>query len=564
MELGTPRGFRDTMLDEAEMREQICSAIGAYFSSQNYRLIHTPVAERLDCMAAGSGDQGATSPLLENAFRFVDVDGELLSLRVDVTLPIARVAATRFKNIPGPYRLRYCTEVFREQESLRGQPRAITQIGIEFLDADGVAADTEVVKLALGALATAGLEDFSLNIGNVAIFMGCIESLDGSYLGADPSLWRRDVVAAAHKGDFVAVRELVAASDIPKNVRACLTALPFIRGGAEALAECRTLLDAAGVTGQAIEALDTLGKIYVALEQSGYGAFVTVDFSLMLDMGYYTGLVFEVYTRTFGLPLGSGGRYDNVVGLLGRAMPAAGFAFDLGRLENALRLSEDEGANNSHRTGNHLRIAVPKGALFEGSLDLLEQAGLDVTGLRDPKRQLRILTDEIEYIIAKPTDVAIYVANGAVDCGIGGKDILVEADYPLLEFVDLKFGGCKFVVAQPAYDTQTLGERALRQGCVRVATKYPRLTSRYFDSLGIQAEIVKLNGNIELAPLIGISDVIVDITATGTTLRENNLVAIQDVTPSTARFVANPASARTDKRVSNLAKILYDLVEEGR
>jgi ATP phosphoribosyltransferase regulatory subunit len=216
------------------------------------------------------------------------------------------------------------------------------------------------------------------------------------------------------------------------------------------------------------------------------------------------------------------------------------------------------------RAEDRLRVAVPKGALFEGSIDVLEMAGLDVTGLRDPKRQLRIFSDDIEYIIAKPTDVAIYVANGAADCGIGGKDILVEADYPLLEFVDLRFGGCKFVVAQPAHDTQTLAERALRQGCVRVATKYPRLTSRYFDSLGIQSEIVKLNGNIELAPLIGISDVIVDITATGTTLRENDLVAIQDVSSSTARFVANPASARTDKRVSDLAKILYDLVEEGR
>ena len=220
-------------------------------------------------------------------------------------------------------------------------------------------------------------------------------------------------------------------------------------------------------------------------------------------------------------------------------------------------------AGDATATPGPLRIAVPKGLLFDGTVDLLERAGYDVEALRNPGRQLTITTEQAQFVISKPTDVAIYVATGAADCGIGGRDILVEADYPLLELVDMRYGACKFVVAQPESASPSLSERAIQQGVVRVATKYPRLTQRFFDERGIQVDIVKLNGNIELAPLIGIADVIVDLTATGTTLKQNNLAVVEDVLASTARFVANPASARTDSRVTELAAKLNDLVREG-
>lgn len=210
-----------------------------------------------------------------------------------------------------------------------------------------------------------------------------------------------------------------------------------------------------------------------------------------------------------------------------------------------------------------LRIAVPKGALFGGSVDVLARAGLDTGPLADPGCQLIVRTQSAEYIIGKPTDIPVYVAYGAADCGIGGKDVLVEAGLDVVELVDLRFGACRFVVAEREDAGAAISERARHLGTVRVATKYPNIAQAHFDARGIQVEIVKLNGNIELAPLIGIADVIVDITATGTTLRQNDLRIVEDVLPSTARFVGNPAAVRTDLRVMELADTLSELSVES-
>ena len=205
-----------------------------------------------------------------------------------------------------------------------------------------------------------------------------------------------------------------------------------------------------------------------------------------------------------------------------------------------------------------LRIAVPKGSLYPESVELLGLAGLDVSGLADPGRQLRIVAEsgDVEYIIVRPSDAPIFVAYGGADCAISGKDSIQEAGLPVVEMVDLGFGGCRFVVAEPECSCYSAQESYRNLGVLRVATKYPNITKDHYDSIGMQVEIVKLAGNIELAPLIGMADVIVDITATGTTLRENHLQIIADVMESTARFVANPASLRVDPRIGRLAEAL--------
>lgn len=219
-------------------------------------------------------------------------------------------------------------------------------------------------------------------------------------------------------------------------------------------------------------------------------------------------------------------------------------------------------AAGRRRDSGRLRIAVPKGALFGDSVRMLTDAGLDTTGLAQPGRQLIVTTADAEFIISKPTDVPVYVAYGAADCGIVGRDVLVETGMETVELLDLRFGGCRFVVAGPEGGPD-LGERYAQVGVLRVASKYPRITAAHFDARGVQVEIVKLNGNIELAPLIGIADVIVDITATGTTLRQNRLVIIEDVLPSTARFVGNPVAVRTDERVLALTGRLSELSVES-
>ncbi|NTW28643.1 MAG: ATP phosphoribosyltransferase [Coriobacteriia bacterium] len=208
-----------------------------------------------------------------------------------------------------------------------------------------------------------------------------------------------------------------------------------------------------------------------------------------------------------------------------------------------------------------LRIAVPKGALFAESVAALAAAGLDTAGLAEPGRSLIVRTPDAEYVIARPTDIPVYIAYGGADCAIAGKDVLVEAGLDAVELVDLGFGGCRFIVAEPEDAAATVAERVRHLGVVRVATKYPNITQAYFDAQGVQVEIVKLHGNIELAPLIGLADQIVDITATGTTLRENRLRIVGEVLESTARFVGNPAAVRTDPRVYVLADALASALE---
>ncbi|MCL2339921.1 MAG: ATP phosphoribosyltransferase [Actinomycetia bacterium] len=210
-----------------------------------------------------------------------------------------------------------------------------------------------------------------------------------------------------------------------------------------------------------------------------------------------------------------------------------------------------------------LRIALPKGALYDESRALLTVAGLATTGLIDPGRQLVIHTARAEFFILRPTDVPVFTAHGGVDCAICGKDSLLEADLDVVELVDLRFGPCRFVVAERTGSHEQVEQRYQRSGVLRVATKYPHITSEYYERRGIQVELIQMRGNIELAPLVGMADRIVDITATGTTLRENNLEIVDEVLASTARFIANPASVRVDGRVRELADQLRTIVERG-
>lgn len=209
-----------------------------------------------------------------------------------------------------------------------------------------------------------------------------------------------------------------------------------------------------------------------------------------------------------------------------------------------------------------MRFAIPKGALLADSVAVLREIGIDVGALADPGRRLVIETDEFEFIIGKPSDIPIYVASGAADVGIAGKDVLVELDLDVVEMVDLGFGACRFVVAEPEDAHASIEEHYAHLGVIRVATKYPRVTEAHFAAKGMQVEIVKLNGNIEIAPLIGIADQVVDITQTGTTLRKNRLRIVDEVLPSSARFIANPSALRTlGDRVTQMADRLARAIE---
>jgi ATP phosphoribosyltransferase len=215
-----------------------------------------------------------------------------------------------------------------------------------------------------------------------------------------------------------------------------------------------------------------------------------------------------------------------------------------------------------------LTIAIPKGTLYKPSLDLLQKAGFNTEELAGDSRQLyfTVPADNVRYIICRPTDIPTFVEYGAADLGIAGKDTLAEQCKDVYELLDLRYGFCRFVVAAPAGSVQECGGLAglalKNRGHARIATKFPRVAEEFFRSQGMQAEIIKLHGNIELAPLVGLADMIVDIVSTGRTLRENNLVELVDVMNSTARLIANRVNRQFKAdRINRLLEQLAALVD---
>lgn len=188
-----------------------------------------------------------------------------------------------------------------------------------------------------------------------------------------------------------------------------------------------------------------------------------------------------------------------------------------------------------------IKIALAKGRLAEKSVDLFESIGVVFSQFHEESRKLIFKSDhqQFEMILVKATDVATYVENGAADIGVAGKDTLLESEADVYEVIDLGFGKCRFAVAGKE-DTDLNGMIK-----PRIASKYPKVTTDYFEQKGKQIETIKLNGSVELAPLVGLSDAIVDIVETGGTLKENGLVVLEDMVQSSARLICNKASFKT-------------------
>ena len=207
-----------------------------------------------------------------------------------------------------------------------------------------------------------------------------------------------------------------------------------------------------------------------------------------------------------------------------------------------------------------LNIALPKGRLGEQVYEVFARAGFDCPSIRDSSRKLIFENAEtqVRYFWAKPSDVAAYVERGAADIGVAGKDILMEYEPEVYELLDLGLGKCRMAVAAPR------GYADNARYTLRVATKFSRIAKHYYDSMGRDIDIIHLNGSIELAPIVGLSDVIVDIVETGTTLRENDLEIIETILPISARLIANRSSFKfKTEQIERLTRELRRETETG-
>ena len=549
MRARTPRGFRDILPTEALARERITSAVNACFSHHGYLPVETPLIEDRASLDRGGSIDDAP-------FQLFDSDGSLLVMRPDLTLPITRMVAGRMGQDELPLRLRYAAPLLREDSELAGPPRQLTQLGVELFGAGQVYPEVEVVSLLAEVLDALEVPSWHIVVGSVSPLAALLDA-------TAPSLeFRRTVESLVHQSDLVGLDEYVASQALPAGVAEAVCGIPRLAGDATVIDEIDALLDGAGVpragrgTGHLRSFVSQLGPV----AQTGRLEF---DFSVINSFDYYTGIIFRAYSEATTAHVASGGRYDAVLANYGcPGIASCGFALTLERLQEVLGEQGESGVGlrGADRTRRPLRIAVPKGSLFPDAVRLLGEAGLPTAELKDPGRRLVITEGDVEYVIVRAQDAPLFVGHGGADCGICGNDSIIEAGVDVVQLVDLGFGECRFVVAEPRSKAGQAERNYEWRGTVRVATKYPRITQRYYDAIGQKGDIGQLHGNIELGPIVGMTDRIVDITATGTTLRETDLVIVDDVMRCDARFFAAPAARRSDARIRRLAASLAGAV----
>ena len=456
----------------------------------------------------------------EQVITFTDLDGRLLALKPDVTLSIAKTA----QPAPGEtLRYYYHENVYRPSAESHTF-KEISQMGLEMLGAVGEAQVQQAVCLAARSLDALGAE-WVLEVSHMGYLFGLFDAL------GVPDAARAKLLEKLREKNAHELRAAAGAAGLADAAADILCSVLNLCGSyadtlAKAAALCRN--DAMRAAVAELEALA------VPLEKAG--GVIRLDMTLAGEMEYYNGLVFQGYLKALPRPLLKGGRYDLLMQKFTPGAGAIGFAVYLDELDRLSAPLPPVQKNSTDRV--MLNVALPKGRLGDKVYHLLAGIGYGCPEDYNATRKLVVENPEagIRYFLVKPSDVAIYVEHGAADVGIVGKDILTEASADVYELLDTGLGKCRMCVAAPA-DYKDDPSRP-----VRVATKFVNIAKSYYASMGRDIDIIKLNGSIELAPILGLSDVIVDIVETGTTLRENGLKVVTEFMPISARFIANKAS----------------------
>ena len=456
----------------------------------------------------------------EQVITFTDLDGRLLALKPDVTLSIAKTA----QPAPGETLKYYYHENVYRPSAESHTFKEISQMGLELLGEVKEPEVRQTVCLAARSLEQMG-QPWVLEISHMGYLFGLFDAL-GVPEAARPGLL--ETLRAKNIHELRAAAKAAGLSDADANA---LTALLSLSGEyAVALPKAAALCRNARMEAAVAE----LNALAEPLAEAGGS--IRLDLTLAGEMEYYNGLIFQGYLRPLPRPLLKGGRYDLLMQKFTPGADAIGFAVyldELDRLSAPLPPVQQQNADQGM-----LNVALPKGRLGDKVYDLLARIGYGCPEDYNATRKLVVENPAagIRYFLVKPSDVAIYVEHGAADVGIVGKDILTEASADVYELLDTGLGKCRMCVAAPA-EYQDDPSRP-----VRVATKFVNVAKSYYASMGRDIDIIKLNGSIELAPILGLSDVIVDIVETGTTLRENGLKVVTEFMPISARFIANKAS----------------------
>jgi len=401
--------------------------------------------------------------------------------------------------------------------------REINQMGLECIGAvdDGVMA--QAVSLAIQSLALTG-QAFVLELSHMGFVTGLLDAV-----GATEGFRPRILTCIRDKNRHE-LQKCAAEAGLSKQGTDALCRLGDMAGDWETVLAAAEPLALNAAMGEALAELRTLCE---TLSAQGETEHLRLDLSLVNDMEYYNGLVLQGYLAGLPRAVLKGGQYDPLAAQFRPGAKAVGYALYLDELA---RIGGEQAAERDEKV--MVNVALPKGRLGDKVYDLLASVGYGCPENYNDTRKLVVENPEagIRYFLVKPSDVAIYVEHGAADIGIVGKDILEESGADVYELLDTGLGKCRMCVAGREDFVDDPGRT------LRVATKFVNIAKAYYAAQGRDIDIIKLNGSIELAPLLGLSDVIVDIVETGTTLRENHLAVLKEFMPISARFIANRAS----------------------
>ena len=538
----TPEGVRDIAPSELTRKLDTANRLLDVIRQAGFALMQTPSFEYFDVFANNIG----LTPSNE-LYKFYDKEGNTLVLRPDFTPSLARAYSKMDIDDHAPFGLCYCGNTFVNGNDLNGMLKESTQIGAELYNDASCEADARIVSLVVKCMKTAGFKEFVVSIGNGNFFKGLFDELG---MSDEQEMSLRELISS---GNYHKAEELLDGIDISDDLKKLIVHISDEYTTKDSLTELKGRIK----NEQSIQAIDRLTGIMEILENEGIDGYVSIDLGLLNKYNYYTGVLFRAYTFGCGDALMKGGRYDNLVKEFGKDTPAIGFGISLDELMKALFEQESNRSSES----DYLTFALTKGRLADKTLELLEKTGITCEEMKDKDTRKLIFVNEdlkLKFFLAKGPDVPTYVEHGVADIGVVGKDTIDEENRKILEVLDLGFGKCRMCVCGRESDRELL----LRRDMIKIATKYPRIAKTYFNDVRRQSvDIIKLNGSIELAPIVGLSDCIVDIVETGSTLRENGLTVLEEIQDLSARMVINPVSMRLHKKRINelIEKVKEDL-----
>ena len=515
--------------------ERILFALRALYSRYGYLPYRMSKFEEYDLYA-----NNKDFLVSDNVITFTDTNGKLMALKPDVTLSIIKNSRLKSGEIQKVF---YNENVYRVSKSNNAY-REIMQLGLECFGTLETENLSEVLSLAVLSMRELAPE--------------CVLAV--SNIGMMEFLFRKAGLSSREKDLFSSALE-------QKNTELLRMLAQEYNLGSE---DSEVLMRLASMNGSVPSQYDDLASLGTyfsdcsayrdflsvlnGLKDLPYAGSVKLDFSVTGDSNYYNGILFKGFIPGIPSPVVSGGQYDKLLEKMNKSGKAIGFAVYTDLLDSA-SLPQD----TATEADPYLNVALPKGRLGEKVYEMFARAGYDCPALREPNRKLYFENPEkkIRFFWVKPSDVSIYVDRGAADIGVAGKDILMEYQPDIYELVDLKIGKCRMTVSAKK-DFRDNGSDVLH-----VATKFPEIAKEYYQSTGRKIDIIHLNGSIELAPILGLSDVIVDIVETGKTLEENDLEVKEVIAPISARLIGNKSAYQFKyKQIRTIADAISEMVEK--